>query len=91
VLAARQRQLERQGELNCGLTPAALALHCPLDDVQRKLLDTAIERLGLSARAYHRLLRVARTIADLDGCDHPQTRHLTEAIGYRVGIAASAP
>ncbi|MGB5098565.1 MAG: YifB family Mg chelatase-like AAA ATPase [Porticoccaceae bacterium] len=91
VLAARQRQLDRQGELNCGLVPAALAVQCPLDATQRTLLDTAIERLGLSARAYHRLLRVARTIADLDDCDHPQTRHLTEAIGYRVGIAVSAP
>lgn len=91
VLAARERQLARQGELNGALAPAALAQHCPLDAAQRNLLDSAIERLGLSARAYHRLLRVARTIADLDGSAHPHTRHLSEAIGYRVGIAGHAP
>lgn len=90
VLAARERQSVRQGELNGALAPAALALHCPLDAAQRNLLDSAVERLGLSARAYHRLLRVARTIADLDGSQQPQTRHLTEAIGYRVGIAGHA-
>lgn len=91
VQAARERQLARQGELNAALAPAALARHCPLDAAQRTLLDSAIERLGLSARAYHRLLRVARTIADLDGSELPQTRHLGEAIGYRVGIAGHAP
>jgi magnesium chelatase family protein len=86
VLAARRRQAERQGGLNCTLSPAALQRHCPLDREQRNLLNTAAERLGLSARAFHRLLRVARTLADLDASAHPGTGHLTEALGYRVAL-----
>ncbi|MFZ5654715.1 MAG: YifB family Mg chelatase-like AAA ATPase [Pseudomonadota bacterium] len=87
VEAAWRRQLARQGVLNSALPPAGLTRHCPLDSAQRALLNTAAERLGLSARAFHRLLRVARTLADLDGCERPATSHLTEALGYRVALA----
>ena len=87
VEAARCRQHERQNALNSALSPTALYRHCPLDRQQQNLLNTAAERLGLSARAFHRLLRVARTLADLSGDDHPRTEHLTEALGYRVALA----
>ena len=54
-----------------------------MSDDDSKLLERAIDQLGLSARAYHRILKVARTIADLSDESHIQTQHLTEAIGYR--------
>jgi len=87
VLVARGRQLARQGMLNSALPAAELLRHCALGAEQRRLLDAAGERLQLSARALHRLLRVARTLADLEDSDAVATRHLTEAIGYRVGIS----
>ncbi len=57
--------------------------HCRLPSGGERFLSDAIERLGLSARAFHRILRVARTIADLADSEHIDTTHLTEAIGYR--------
>lgn len=87
VLAARQRQRARQGALNSALPAAELLRHCALGAEQRRLLDAAGERLQLSARALHRLLRVARTLADLEDSDAVATRHLTEAIGYRMAPA----
>ena len=60
-----------------------LRRRCILDADSRTLLQTAMEELGLSARAHDRILRVARTIADLDGSDAIRAGHLTEAIGYR--------
>ena len=83
VSAARERQLERQGCSNAELEHAELERHCRLAPRERALLAGAIDRLGLSARAYHRILRVARSIADLDGSDAIGTAHLSEAIGYR--------
>ena len=56
---------------------------CELTANDRSLLERALDRLGLSARAYHRILRVARTIADLAGSERIGTAHLTEAIQYR--------
>ncbi|UCE89854.1 MAG: ATP-binding protein, partial [Pseudomonadota bacterium] len=56
---------------------------CKLDREQIRLLEDAIERLGLSARAYHRILKVARTIADLADSDRIETAHVAEAISYR--------
>ena len=67
VAAARALQLQRQGKLNARLTPSEVARFCTLGRDPRTLLATAIARLGLSARAYHRVLKVARTCADLDG------------------------
>ncbi len=57
--------------------------HCVLDAASRNLLERAIERLGLSARAYARILKVSRTVADLEGAEHIKTAHVAEAIGYR--------
>ena len=83
VIAAHQRQLERQGCSNAHLQNSVLEEHCRLDDDSRNLLLNAMNKLGLSARAYHRILRVARTIADLEGEQDIRLPHVTEAIGYR--------
>ena len=83
VAAARQRQLARDGTPNHALTSAQIETSCRLDQAGRDLVEQAIERLGLSARAYHRILKLARTIADLAGQDDISTDHLSEAIGYR--------
>ena len=85
VNAARQRQLDRfAGELFCNaqMSTRHIRRHCSLDDAGQALLEKAMARLGLSARAYDRILKVARTIADL--ADAPiQSQHLAEAIQYR--------
>lgn len=83
VQAAWQRQLDRQGVANARLSQADIKRHCALPQAGRELLVTAIEKLGLSARAFHRVLRVARTLADLDASDPILEQHLTEAIAYR--------
>jgi magnesium chelatase family protein len=83
VIIAHNTQIQRQGCNNAHLQNSALELHCPLDDPSRQLLIQAIDKLGLSARAYHRILRVARTIADLEGKQDIQQPHVAEAIGYR--------
>jgi magnesium chelatase family protein len=56
---------------------------CRLDRPSEKLLEEAVDRLGLSARSYHRILKIARTIADLDRCKTLQVKHIAEAIQYR--------
>lgn len=83
VSAAKQRQIKRAGKVNYLLQTKEIEKHCALADSDYQLLENAINRLGLSARAYHRILKVARTIADLADSDHIQTQHLTEAISYR--------
>ena len=83
VVAARARQLARAGRPNARLADAEAAPHCRLAARDQALLEQAIERLQLSARAMHRVLRVARTIADLDGSDAIASPHLAEALGYR--------
>jgi len=83
VEACRQRQLARNGAPNCQLSGHALEDACRLEEPDIDLLLHALERLGLSARAYHRILRIARTIADLDESEAIRTPHLSEAIGYR--------
>src|SRR5262245_11878248 len=83
VAAARARQRARGAALNAHLSPRELRRCCRLDDRGRALLTVASERLGLSARAYTRILRVARTIADLAGEERITTTHLAEAIQYR--------
>jgi len=83
VNAAKQRQLKRAGKANYLLQNKEIEKHCLLKESDYQLVERAINNLGLSARAYHRILKVARTIADLAGSEHIQTNHLTEAIGYR--------
>ena len=83
VTIAQERQRKRCKSLNSRLTNRQIEEHCQLEDADRQLLQQAMERLQLSARAYHRILKVSRTIADLDGTAAVATRHLTEAISYR--------
>ena len=83
VSSARDRQLTRGNVLNSRLTNRQIEHVCSLTDADRLLLQHAMERLQLSARAYHRILKVARTIADLAGREHIESAHLGEAIGYR--------
>ncbi len=82
VMAARQIQAER-GMSNAQLGVAGVREFCKLEKNQSRLLEQACERLNLSARAHHRILRVARTIADLDQAKDIDIPHLSEAIGYR--------
>jgi magnesium chelatase family protein len=88
VEAARERQRQRFGAgsgllSNADMGPAEVRDHCPVDDAGRSLLRAAMQQLHMSARAYHRILKLARTIADLAGSDSIQTAHLAEAIQYR--------
>jgi magnesium chelatase family protein len=83
VTDAWRRQIDRQGCSNAQLANASLERHAALNTANRELLARAIDSLGLSARAYHRILRVARSIADLQDCRHIEQPHLSEAIGYR--------
>ena len=88
VLDARRRQGERRQQsgvrVNAELHGRSVWRTCRPDAAGRRILDAAVRRLGLSARAYHRVLKVARTIADLSGADTPQADHLAEALQYRV-------
>lgn len=83
VIQAYQRQQARQGKSNNELSPSELDQFAPLGDAESRILAMAQSRLSLSARGYHRVLRVARTIADLAGSDNIRTPHLTEALSYR--------
>lgn len=82
--AAKARQLERSGNLpNSKLTPALTQQFCSLGTSQKELLNSAFSRLGLSARAFDRIVKVARTIADLEDMSEIENSHLLEAIQYR--------
>jgi magnesium chelatase family protein len=83
VLAARQLQMQRAGKANAALKHREVQRDCALSARDHALLERALDKLGLSARAYHRILRVARTIADLAACAQIETPHLSEAIQYR--------
>ena len=84
VTAARERALARgQERPNAELGPREARAAAGLEPSAATLLERAVDRLGLSARAHDRLLRVARTIADLAGADRVAADHLAEAIGYR--------
>jgi magnesium chelatase family protein len=83
VASARARQLKRQGRSNATLGTRDVDRHCAPDDNGATLLKQAISRLGLSARGYHRVLKVARTIADLAAMRAVAAAHVAEAIQYR--------
>lgn len=83
VEKAYQRQLDRQGKTNNQLSVKEIEQFCAIDSASENLLKQAISRLNLSARAYHRILKVARTIADLAGVEKINTQHIAEAIQYR--------
>jgi magnesium chelatase family protein len=87
IMAARERQLARFARdaiyCNAHMKPKHLKKYCQSDAAGQKLLGEAMQRLGLSARAYHRILKVARTIADLDHKESIASHHLLEAIQYR--------
>ena len=83
VAAARAVQLARQGKPNSRLATKEIDKLCAPDEAGAQLLKQAIARLGLSARAYHRVLKVARTIADLAGAGRVSGAHVAEAIHYR--------
>jgi magnesium chelatase family protein len=83
VEAARARQLARAGKVNALLGTRELERDAALDEASRALLLAAMNRLGLSARAYHRVLKVARTIADLAGVDAITVPQIAEALRYR--------
>ncbi len=83
VCSARELQLARAGKTNSALGPAEIERHCALDDAGRRLMQQAMSRLALSARAYHRILKVARTIADLAGGGPIGASQIGEAVGYR--------
>jgi len=83
VCAARDRQRARAGKINALLGPKELDRDAVLDEPGRQLLLTAMNRLGLSARAFHRVLKVARTIADLAGAESLAAGHVAEALRYR--------
>lgn len=83
VTLARRLQWARAGTENSRLNPVEIERHCWPDEHGRRLLQGAMDKLGLSARAYHRILKVARTIADLAGTEQIVGFHVAEAIGYR--------
>jgi magnesium chelatase family protein len=88
VIRARQIQQQRFANepgihSNAQMTPRLLQKYAQPDERGKAMLQSAMDRLNLSARAYDRILKVARTIADLDGSDTIQSMHIAEAIGYR--------
>ncbi|NAR50692.1 AAA domain-containing protein [Acinetobacter haemolyticus] len=83
VIQAYHQQIDRQQCLNQALSPKRLEQYACLDESSAKIIEIAQQRLNLSARAYHRVLRVARTIADLAESETISSSHLTEALSYR--------
>ncbi len=84
VIAARRRAVGRSGMANQNLQGDALEQACRLSHAEREMLDQSLQKLGMSARAYHRVLRVARTLADLQGQESIQVPHLLEALSLRM-------
>ena len=87
VISARERQQKRFGAhgifSNAAMTPKLIRDYCRIDGESESMLERAMTRLGLSARAYDRILKVSRTIADLEGSEEIASGHVAEAVGYR--------
>jgi len=83
VLQAYNRQMHRHGKINASLSNKELETSCQLKTEEQRLMDQAMDKLKLSARAYHRILKLARTIADLEDMVDINSQHLSEAISYR--------
>jgi len=84
ISSARARQINRQGKINSQLSSLELKNICPLNKEQQTLMDSAINRFGLSTRGFYRVLRVARSIADLESRDTVATEDYQEALSYRI-------
>jgi magnesium chelatase family protein len=84
ITAARKRQIKRQGKINHQLSSLELKTICPLNSEQQTLMDNAINRFALSTRGFYRVLRVARSIADLESRDTVATEDYQEALSYRI-------
>ena len=91
VITARELQLDRAGLPNAGLNSAGLRLHCRLGGEQQRFLERAAARIGLSPRGCQRVLKVARTVADLDSTPEIDSSHLAEAIAYRGTDCGNGP
>ena len=83
VCACRQRQIKRQGVANAHMTSRQIREHCQLSAQDHEFLEQAIEKLRLSTRAHHKILKIARTVADLAGAENIAHAHLVEALSYR--------
>jgi magnesium chelatase family protein len=87
VINARARQRERLASegifSNAAMTPRLIRRYCRIDSESETMLERAMARLGLSARAYDRILKVSRTIADLENSEEIQSAHVAEAVHYR--------
>jgi magnesium chelatase family protein len=79
----RQRFADTSLACNADMGPAEVREYCGVDEAGRSLLKAAMQQLAMSARAFHRVLKLARTIADLAGSERIETAHLAEAIQYR--------
>lgn len=88
VMRARKvqeaRYVGKKTKTNATLSPQDIGIHCKLGKEEQRMMQQVFEKMGLSARAYHKILCVARTIADLDGQEQITEEHLSEAIGYRL-------
>ncbi|MEJ0001669.1 MAG: hypothetical protein WDN09_00545 [bacterium] len=85
---ARFKKSEREMKTNSEMNVKDLGIHVKLGAEARKILDDSAERLALSARAYHRVIKIARTIADLDGSPDVAANHILEALQYRPKVNA---
>ena len=87
MVRARRRQKERFGgagiPTNASMTEKQIRSFCPIDEESHQLMEMAVDKLGLSARALDRILKVSRTIADLEGAAKIEAAHVAEAIQYR--------
>ncbi|MGV6806828.1 MAG: magnesium chelatase subunit ChlI family protein, partial [bacterium] len=84
VAAARDIQFRRAGKANMRLPANEVKKYCSLKSDEKNLLIAASERMGISARGIHRILKVARTIADLNASESIERNHLSEALSYRL-------